>query len=138
MEFEPDSKPAKTLGMPAEHTNSPDWRDCQTSGDPKRQKLTPEQIRITIFNVVATANFGCTFDLTQIAWELNGEYNPKTFAAVQLRIACPKTTALVFGSGKVVCTGASSENAAWIALGIYLRKLSRFHPEVRRARNLYN
>ena len=100
----------------------------------------PEEVRITIFNVVATANFGCSFDLVRVAWELNGEYNPKTFAAVQLRIDRPKTTALVFGSGKVVCTGASSENAAWIALGIYLRKLSRLHPQViaRRSRPCNN
>jgi len=98
---------------------------------PDAKSESPPNVRITIFNVVATANFGCSFDLGRVAWELSGEYNPKTFAAVQLRIDKPKTTALVFGSGKVVCTGASSENAAWIALGIYLRKLSRLHPEVR-------
>jgi TATA-box binding protein (TBP) (component of TFIID and TFIIIB) len=34
-----------------------------------------------------------------------GEYNPSTFAAVQLRLSNPRTTALVFASGNVVCTG---------------------------------
>jgi len=39
----------------------------------------------------------------------NAEYNPKRFAAVIMRIREPKTTALIFASGKMVCTGAKSE-----------------------------
>ena len=31
----------------------------------------------------------------------NAEYNPRRFAAVIMRIREPKTTALIFGSGKV-------------------------------------
>ena len=36
----------------------------------------------------------------------NAEYNPKRFAAVIMRIRDPRTTALIFSSGKMVCTGA--------------------------------
>jgi len=32
----------------------------------------------------------------------NAEYNPKRFAAVIMRIREPKTTALIFASGKMV------------------------------------
>ena len=32
----------------------------------------------------------------------NAEYNPRRFAAVIMRIREPKTTALIFGSGKVL------------------------------------
>ena len=39
----------------------------------------------------------------------NAEYNPRRFAAVIMRIRDPKTTALIFHSGKIVCTGAKSE-----------------------------
>ena len=39
----------------------------------------------------------------------NAEYNPKRFAAVIMRIREPRTTALIFSSGKMVCTGAKSE-----------------------------
>ena len=39
----------------------------------------------------------------------NVEYNPKRFAAAIMRIREPKTTALIFRSGKMVCTGAKSE-----------------------------
>lgn len=40
----------------------------------------------------------------------NVEYNPKRFAAAIMRIRDPRTTALIFKSGKMVCTGAKSED----------------------------
>ena len=64
---------------------------------------------VTIHNVVATANFGCTLDIVKVAWTYHGEYNPNTFAAVQLRLSFPRTTALVFASGNVVCTGCGGD-----------------------------
>uniref|UniRef100_A0A7N0T2P0 TATA-box-binding protein n=1 Tax=Kalanchoe fedtschenkoi TaxID=63787 RepID=A0A7N0T2P0_KALFE len=65
----------------------------------------------TIQNVVSTVNLDCKLDLPAIALRArNAEYNPKRFAAVVLRIREPKTTALLFASGKVVCTGAKSEH----------------------------
>ena len=61
-------------------------------------------------NIVSTANLGCPLKLRQIALQArNAEYNPKRFAAVIMRIKEPKTTALIFSSGKMVCTGAKSE-----------------------------
>jgi transcription initiation factor TFIID TATA-box-binding protein len=39
----------------------------------------------------------------------NVEFRPKRFAAAIMRIREPKTTALIFKSGKMVCTGAKSE-----------------------------
>lgn len=63
-----------------------------------------------IQNVVATTNLGVTLDLKLIALRArNAEYNPKRFAAVIMRIREPKTTALIFSSGKIVVTGAKSE-----------------------------
>ena len=45
-------------------------------------------------------------DLKSIAMRArNAEYNPKRFAAVIMRIREPRTTALIFSSGKMVCTG---------------------------------
>ena len=61
-------------------------------------------------NIVSTANLGCELKLRDIALQAkNAEYNPKRFAAVIMRIKEPKTTALIFSSGKMVCTGAKSE-----------------------------
>ncbi|ONH94180.1 hypothetical protein PRUPE_7G002500 [Prunus persica] len=63
-------------------------------------------------------------DLRQIALEArNAEYNPKRFAAAIVRIREPKTTALIFASGKMmfnlsgtqVCTGTKSEQQSEVA-----------------------
>jgi hypothetical protein len=55
-------------------------------------------------------------DLKKIALQArNAEYNPKRFAAVIMRIRDPKTTALIFASGKMVCTGAKSEDHSKLA-----------------------
>ncbi|KAM0687306.1 TATA-binding protein (TBP) [Conglomerata obtusa] len=73
-------------------------------------------------NVVATVNLKCKLDLKQIALKAkNAEYNPKRFAAVIMRIRDPKTTALIFASGKMVITGAKSENASLIAARKFAR-----------------
>lgn len=57
-------------------------------------------------NIVATVNLETKLDLKEIALKArNAEYNPKRFAAVIMRIRDPKTTALIFGSGKMVITG---------------------------------
>ncbi|XP_044915877.1 TATA box-binding protein-like 2 isoform X3 [Felis catus] len=60
-------------------------------------------------NIVSTVNLACKLDLKKIALHAkNAEYNPKRFAAVIMRIREPRTTALIFSSGKMVCTGAKS------------------------------
>ncbi|KAL6133112.1 hypothetical protein ACLB2K_065349 [Fragaria x ananassa] len=62
-----------------------------------------------IVNIVSTVNLGCKLDLKMIAMKArNAEYNPKRFHAVIIRIKEPKTTSLVFSSGKIVVTGAKS------------------------------
>lgn len=67
-------------------------------------------IKPDIQNVVATTNLDVQLDLKCIALRArNAEYNPKRFAAVIMRIRDPKTTALIFSSGKIVVTGAKSE-----------------------------
>ena len=53
----------------------------------------------------------------------NVEYKPKRFAAAIMRIRDPKTTALIFRSGKMVCTGAKSENDSRLAAKTYAKKL---------------
>ena len=69
-----------------------------------------QEIQPILQNIVSTANLGCDLKLRQIALQArNAEYNPKRFAAVIMRIKEPKTTALIFSSGKIVCTGAKSE-----------------------------
>ncbi|MBA0742440.1 hypothetical protein Gogos_015497, partial [Gossypium gossypioides] len=76
----------------------------------------PSGIVPTLQNIVSTVNLDCKLDLKQIALQArNAEYNPKRFAAVIMRIREPKTTALIFASGKMVCTGAKSEQQSKLA-----------------------
>src|SRR5947209_5798337 len=60
-----------------------------------------------IENVVASTSLGRELDLKAIALALCGsEYEPEQFPGLVYRIDEPKVVLLMFGSGKVVCTGA--------------------------------
>ena len=64
---------------------------------------------IKIENVVASTSLGVKLDLNAIALALDGaEYEPKQFPGLIYRLKEPKTAALLFASGKVVCTGAKN------------------------------
>lgn len=77
-------------------------------------------------NIVSTVNLGCKLDLKKIAIHArNAEYNPKRFAAVIMRIREPRTTALIFSSGKMVCTGAKSEDDSRLAARKYARIIQK-------------
>jgi transcription initiation factor TFIID TATA-box-binding protein len=74
-----------------------------------------------IQNIVCTCNIGSTLYLPGLVEALHvAEYNPKRFAAVTFRLRYPKTTALYFGSGKIVCAGAKTKNGARLALLYYV------------------
>jgi len=77
------------------------------------RSVHPSGIVPVLQNIVATVNLDCKLDLKTIAFHArNVEYNPKRFAAAIMRIRNPKTTALIFASGKMVCTGAKTEALA--------------------------
>ncbi|XP_062502270.1 uncharacterized protein LOC134179405 [Corticium candelabrum] len=77
-------------------------------------------------NIVSTVNLNCKLDLKRIALHArNAEYNPKRFAAVIMRIREPRTTALIFSSGKMVCTGAKSEDESRLAARKYARVIQK-------------
>lgn len=77
-------------------------------------------------NIVSTVNLYCKLDLKKIALHArNAEYNPKRFAAVIMRIREPRTTALIFSSGKMVCTGAKSEEDSRLAARKYARIIQK-------------
>mmetsp|Transcript_16264 Transcript_16264/g.15599 ORF Transcript_16264/g.15599 Transcript_16264/m.15599 type:complete len:226 (+) Transcript_16264:97-774(+) len=74
-------------------------------------------LHIKLQNIVSTVTLGVRLDLDKItSTARNAEYNPKRFQAVIVRIREPKTTALIFASGKMIITGAKtvtdSRNAA--------------------------
>ena len=81
---------------------------------------------IQIQNVVASASFNQTFDLNAIAnafpWDT--EFKGR-FPGLVFRLKKPKTTMLIFHSGKMVCTGAKSEKEARRAILKIVRELKK-------------
>jgi transcription initiation factor TFIID TATA-box-binding protein len=79
---------------------------------------------IMIQNVVACATLNQKFDLNAI---VRGnplvDYNPKTFPGLVFRLRKPKTAILIFGTGKMVCTGAKSEKEALRAIKKVVKEL---------------
>ena len=64
---------------------------------------------IDIQNVVASATLNQKVDLNAVVKGYPGvEYRPEQFPGLVFRLRRPKTATLIFGSGKMVCTGAKS------------------------------
>lgn len=75
----------------------------------------------TVQNVVLTCNAGCAIYLPGLARSfVMCEYNPLRFSAVTIRLVRPKSTALVFGSGKIVITGSKTRYEAILAAYKYI------------------
>ena len=74
-------------------------------------------------NVVSTFSLGVSgLNLKEIALKYNFlEFNPQTFAAGTLRLVKPRTTALAFASGNMVCTGGKNEIESRYAARKYAR-----------------
>ena len=61
-------------------------------------------------NVVASVSLGGKVDLEEAARQLpKAMYEPEQFPGLIHRMADPKTVILIFASGKLVCTGAKTE-----------------------------
>jgi transcription initiation factor TFIID TATA-box-binding protein len=64
---------------------------------------------ITVVNIVVSSSLEHDIPLEKMAATLsNTEYNPEQFPGLVIRIKDPKTSALIFSSGNIVCTGARS------------------------------
>lgn len=93
---------------------------------PSTPMSEPSGIVPQLQNIVSTVNLSCKLELKKIALHArNAEYNPKRFAAVIMRIREPRTTALIFSSGKMVCTGAKSEEQSRLAARKYARVIQK-------------
>jgi len=81
---------------------------------------------IKIQNVVASATLNQRVDLNAVVKSFPGvEYRPEQFTGLVFRIKRPKTATLIFNSGKMVCTGAKSENEARSAVMKVVRELKK-------------
>ncbi len=65
--------------------------------------------KIEVQNIVASSDLGQEINLNAIAISLGlekVEYEPEQFPGLVYRLDVPKVVVLLFGSGKLVCTGA--------------------------------
>jgi len=72
--------------------------------------MTKTRPIISIENVVASATIDQRLDLKDITKKFpDVEWNPEQFPGAVFRLKSPKTATLLFSTGKMVCTGAKSE-----------------------------
>ena len=97
--------------------------DLDLDEDLQRNEIDKD-LSISIENVVASASLDQKIDLLAIMKIFrNVEYRPKQFPGLVFRLKRPKTATLIFGSGKMVCTGAKSEKMAIQAVNKVVREL---------------
>ena len=81
---------------------------------------------ISIENVVASATVDQKMDLNDITKKFpDVEYHPDQFPGLVFRLKSPKTATLIFTSGKMVCTGAKSEQMSKNAVKTVVEKLRK-------------
>ena len=86
--------------------------------------MPPVESVVRIENVVATAALKHRIDLSAVVKafpEVN--YQPKRFPGLVFKLKRPRTTILIFSTGKMVCIGARSERDAVRALRKVVRTL---------------
>lgn len=82
--------------------------------------------RIKIENVVASASLNVPIKLEKLVSNLdNVEYEPEQFPGLVLRLKDPKAAALIFSSGKVVCTGAKSPKDSKLVIAKIVIKMNK-------------
>ncbi|MBI2141550.1 TATA-box-binding protein [Candidatus Woesearchaeota archaeon] len=86
---------------------------------------------ITVVNIVVSTSLNHDIPLEKMnAMLSNTEYNPEQFPGLVIRIKEPKTSALIFGSGKVVCTGARSMDKVEESIKKIIKKIT-IKPEIK-------
>ena len=88
-------------------------------------------IKHEIVNMVAAAELGTSVNLIDLAVALpDVEFEPEQFPGAIVRLSEPKSTLLVFGNGKIVCTGANTEELVGKAIEQFIKILKKNMPEL--------
>jgi transcription initiation factor TFIID TATA-box-binding protein len=93
----------------------------------------PKNFKVQVENIVASAKLDGNLNLDTIAFNLeNAEYEPEQFPGLVYRMSEPKVAFLLFGSGKIVCTGGRSVKDVEIALKKVYKKLKEIKAIMKR------
>ena len=96
----------------------------------KKEQITPREINVV--NIVVSAALGHDIPLEKMAATLsNTEYNPEQFPGLVIRIKDPKTSALIFSSGKIVCTGARTMANVRESIRKIIRSLEKINVKIK-------
>ncbi len=86
---------------------------------------------IEVVNIVVSTDLKHDIPLEKMAATLsNTEYNPEQFPGLVIRIKDPKTSALIFSSGKVVCTGARSMDKVHESIKKIIKSLEKINVKI--------
>lgn len=86
---------------------------------------------IQIVNIVVSTSLEHDVPLEKMAATLsNTEYNPEQFPGLVIRIKEPKTSALIFSSGKVVCTGARTIDKVHESIKKIIKSLEKINVKI--------
>lgn len=86
---------------------------------------------IEVVNIVVSTSLEHAIPLEKMAATLsNTEYNPEQFPGLVIRIKEPKTSALIFSSGKVVCTGARSMDKVHESIKKIIKSLEKINVKI--------
>jgi transcription initiation factor TFIID TATA-box-binding protein len=96
----------------------------------KKPKPTKQDIQVV--NIVVSTSLEHDIPLEKMAATLsNTEYNPEQFPGLVIRIRDPKTSALIFSSGKVVCTGARSMDKVEESIKKIIKSLEKINVKIK-------
>ncbi len=88
---------------------------------------------IKVVNIVVSASLGHDIPLEKMAATLsNTEYNPEQFPGLVIRIKEPKTSALIFSSGKIVCTGARTLDEVHESIRKIIKSLEKINVKIKK------
>jgi len=89
-------------------------------------------VSIEVVNIVVSTALEHDIPLEKMAAVLsNTEYNPEQFPGLVIRIKDPKTSALIFSSGKVVCTGARSMEKVELSIEKIIESLKKINIHIK-------
>jgi transcription initiation factor TFIID TATA-box-binding protein len=99
---------------------------------PVKKEVKKETKRdIQVVNIVVSASLEHDIPLEKMAATLsNTEYNPEQFPGLVIRIKEPKTSALIFSSGKIVCTGARSMDKVEESIKKIIKSLEKINVKI--------
>ena len=81
---------------------------------------------VSVENVVASASVDQKIDLNDVTKKFpDTEYHPDQFPGLVFRLESPRTATLIFRTGKMVCTGAKSEDMAVKAVKTVVQRLRK-------------